>query len=56
MPRILLSEQPHDAPEGATAFSLRDAVKPGADVVVVNTCGFLSASRQESLDHINNLL
>lgn len=36
MPRILLSEQPHDAPDGATAFSLRDAVKPGADVVVVN--------------------
>ncbi|MCA8917719.1 MAG: 30S ribosomal protein S12 methylthiotransferase RimO [Planctomycetes bacterium] len=28
----------------------------GADVVVVNTCGFLSASRQESLDHINALL
>ena len=28
----------------------------GADVVVVNTCGFLSASRQESLDHINQML
>lgn len=28
----------------------------GADVVVVNTCGFLAASRQESLDHINALL
>ena len=31
-------------------------VYEGADVVVVNTCGFLTASRQESLDHINNLL
>ncbi|MBZ0135832.1 MAG: 30S ribosomal protein S12 methylthiotransferase RimO [Planctomycetes bacterium] len=28
----------------------------GADVVVINTCGFLSASRQESLDHINQML
>jgi ribosomal protein S12 methylthiotransferase len=28
----------------------------GADVVVVNTCGFLAASRQESLDHINAVL
>src|SRR5690606_5155890 len=28
----------------------------GADVVVVNTCGFLGASRQESLDHINQVL
>lgn len=28
----------------------------GADVVVVNTCGFLAASRQESLDHINQVL
>jgi len=27
-----------------------------ADVVVVNTCGFLAASRQESLDHINSVL
>ncbi|MCA8913975.1 MAG: 30S ribosomal protein S12 methylthiotransferase RimO [Planctomycetes bacterium] len=28
----------------------------GADVVVVNTCGFLGASRQESLDHIQAVL
>jgi ribosomal protein S12 methylthiotransferase len=27
-----------------------------ADVVVVNTCGFLDASRQESLDHIQQML
>ncbi len=27
-----------------------------ADVVVINTCGFLDASRKESLDHINQML
>ncbi len=27
-----------------------------ADVVVINTCGFLDASRKESLDHINRMV
>lgn len=33
---ITLNERPIDAPEGMSLFSLRDAYKPGADVVVVN--------------------
>ncbi len=36
MPRILLAERSFDAPDGATLFSLRDAVKPDADIIVCN--------------------
>ncbi|MCC6695188.1 MAG: sulfur carrier protein ThiS adenylyltransferase ThiF [Candidatus Hydrogenedentes bacterium] len=34
--RIRLSEKPIDVPEGTTLFALRDRLKPGADVVVLN--------------------
>jgi sulfur carrier protein ThiS adenylyltransferase len=33
---ILLNERPHSVPEGTTVGNLRDTVKPGADVLVVN--------------------
>jgi len=36
MPRIIVNERPVDIAAGETLFSLRDRLKPGADVLVVN--------------------
>jgi sulfur carrier protein ThiS adenylyltransferase len=36
MPRITVNERPTDVPGGETLFRLRDKVKPGADVLVLN--------------------
>lgn len=36
MPNIKLNERPFEADQGATLFSLRQAVKPEADVVILN--------------------
>ncbi|NTV03391.1 hypothetical protein HGA89_00545, partial [bacterium] len=31
------------------------AVKPGASVLIVNTCGFIGPARQESIQHLREL-